>query len=220
VQKGSYVVQPSTGDISIPASDGKTWTDFFTVKNIAQTDAANIFTVAQAIQATVPTLKFIDSDSATVQAWLSLDGNTVTIKQFDGDGLEVKRGVTINIQAPDDSFDIGSDGTLTLGKYLQNSVTAGITAGTTQTQAGATALVQTVNQVSVCANGNDGVKLPAAVAGREILVINNGAQNLQIWPGSGDAIDGGAADAVDTNVLAAGATRRYTAYDATNWETT
>jgi len=101
---------------------------------------------------------------------------------------------------------------------VQASVTAGITAGTTQSQAGATALTTEINQVSTCANPNDGVKLPTAVAGQYITIINNGAQNLQIWPNTDDAIDAGSVDAVDSNVLAAAGVRRYVAYDATNWE--
>jgi hypothetical protein len=66
----------------------------------------------------------------------------------------------------------------------------------------------------------DGVKLPTAVAGLEILIINDdAAQTLKIWPATGDAIDGGSANAVDANQLAAGSSRRYIAVDATNWYT-
>ncbi len=99
-------------------------------------------------------------------------------------------------------------------------VTNSITAGTTQTQAGATALTKNTNRVTVVGTNGDGVKLPTAVAGLEILIINDdSAQTLKIWPATGDAIDGGSANAVDANQLAAGSSRRYIAVDATNWYT-
>lgn len=99
-------------------------------------------------------------------------------------------------------------------------VTNSITAGTTQTQAGATALTKNTNRVTVVGTNGDGVKLPTAVAGLEILIINDdSAQTLKIWPADSDAIDGGSADAVDANQLAAGSSRRYIAVDATNWYT-
>jgi len=100
------------------------------------------------------------------------------------------------------------------------SVTDSITAGTTQTQAGATALTSEINRVTVSGTNGDGVKLPTAVAGYEVLIINDdAAQTIQIWPASGDAIDGGAADAADVNTLAAGSSRRYITTDTTNWYT-
>ena len=100
------------------------------------------------------------------------------------------------------------------------SVTDSITAGSTQTQAGATALTTEINRVTIVGTNGDGVKLPTAVAGYEILIINDdAAQNIQIWPASGDAIDGGSADAADGNTLAAGSARRYITTDTTNWYT-
>ena len=99
-------------------------------------------------------------------------------------------------------------------------VTNSITAGATQTQAGATALTKNTNRVTVVGTNGDGVKLPTAVAGLEILIINDdSAQTLKIWPADSDAIDGGSADAVDANQLAAGSSRRYIAVDDTNWYT-
>ena len=56
----------------------------------------------------------------------------------------------------------------------------------------------------------------------KILIINDDStQTIHIWPGSSfsDVIDGGSADAVDGNTLAAGASRRYIAVDSTNWYT-
>ena len=109
---------------------------------------------------------------------------------------------------------------LTLSGALIKSVTNTITAGSTQTQAGATALTKDINRVTVSGTDGDGVALPAAVAGAKIEIINDdSAQTIQIWPASGDAIDGGSANAVDANALAAGGDRTYFSVDATNWYT-
>lgn len=105
-------------------------------------------------------------------------------------------------------------GDFTTAAFRNASVTAAITASTTQTQ-GQGALTKEVNNVSTCANANDTVTLPAAVAGRRVTIFNNGAQTLQIFPASGDNLGAG----VDTAAtLAAGSNRSYVAYDATNWE--
>ncbi len=108
----------------------------------------------------------------------------------------------------------------TLTGSLYRSFTDNVTAGTTQTQAGATALTTDTNRVTVSGTDGDGVALFTAVANARILVINDdAAQTIQIWPASSDTIDGGAADAVDANSLAAGNSREYLALDATNWVT-
>jgi len=91
--------------------------------------------------------------------------------------------------------------------------TAGITASTTQTQ-GNGALTSDVNQISVCANANDTVTLPAALAGLEVIVINSGANTLQVFPASGDNLGFGVNTAT-TQIP--GRSSRYTAYDTTNW---
>ncbi len=99
-------------------------------------------------------------------------------------------------------------------------VTDGITANSTQDQSNATALTKGINRVTVVGTNGDGVKLPTAVAGLQILIINDdSAQTIQVWPATGDAIDGGSANAVDGSQISAGSARRYIAVDATNWYT-
>ena len=96
----------------------------------------------------------------------------------------------------------------------RSSVTAGITASTTQTQ-GNGALTKVVNQISVCANANDTVTLPTAVAGLHCIVINDGAQTCKIFPASADNLGAG----VDTAVtLAAAGKAWFVAFDTTNWQ--
>lgn len=97
---------------------------------------------------------------------------------------------------------------------VTRSVTATITASTTQTQ-GQGALTADINEISTCANANDTVTLPSATAGRYCLVINNGAQTLQVFPASGDNLGAG----VDTATTIATTSRKmFVAFDTTNWE--
>lgn len=100
-------------------------------------------------------------------------------------------------------------------KFIERSATTGITASTTQSQ-GQQQLTTEINEIATVANTNDVVTLPAAVAGRFVWLINNGANQLQIYPDTGDAIDG---QSVNVSVtLGAGSKMGWYAYDSTNWE--
>lgn len=90
----------------------------------------------------------------------------------------------------------------------------GLTASTTQTQ-GQGVLTAVINQVSVCANANDVRTLPAARVGLLCVVANDGAQTLQLFPASGDAIDAGSVNASTT--IATGKRRLLMALDSTTW---
>lgn len=99
------------------------------------------------------------------------------------------------------------------GMFYQ-SVATGITAGTTQTQAGATALTKMLNIVATVGTANDGVKLMSAAVGAIQTIKNRGANNLKIWPASGDDCGAG----VDTAItIGVGAKIRLEAEDATTW---
>ena len=98
----------------------------------------------------------------------------------------------------------------------KRSVAAGLTASTTQAQ-GQGPLTCEINEVSTCANANDVRTLPTAVAGYRVVVINNGAQTLQVFPASGDNLGAG----VNTSTtIIAGARKEFISYDATNWVAT
>lgn len=76
------------------------------------------------------------------------------------------------------------------------SVATGITASTTQTLAGGTALTKALNVVSTAANSGDAVTLPAMTAGQAVVVFNDGANPIKVFPNSASvAIDGGSAGA-------------------------
>jgi hypothetical protein len=100
---------------------------------------------------------------------------------------------------------------------LQYSSETGITAGTTQTQGGATALTEEWNNVTTVGTAGDGVALPSAVTGYAITVKNSGANSLAVWPASGDKIN---ALAVNLAVnIPVGGMVTFRAIDATTWET-
>lgn len=97
---------------------------------------------------------------------------------------------------------------------FRRSATSGITASTTQTQ-GEGPLTTDINEISTVANANDTITLPTALAGSETVVINNGANALQIFPASGDDLG----DGVDVSTsLASGSNIVFIALDDTNWE--
>lgn len=107
----------------------------------------------------------------------------------------------------------GSYGVSTGNKrHVQNSITA----NTGSTQATGEPLYDGYNIVTVCANAGDAVTMPAALLGREVRIINNGANACDVFPASGDNLGAGANTAVS---LAAGANIGYFAYDSTNWAT-
>ena len=142
-------------------------------------------------------------DTLTTEAHITYTGASTNVFDFD-------RPVTV-------TGAVTASSNVTSGGYNIRSVAAAVTASTTQTQAGGTALTKDINNVSVCANANDTVTLPTAAAGMSITIFNNGAQTLRIYPASGDNLGTG----VDTlTTLAAAANVTFTSFDATNWEIT
>ena len=80
---------------------------------------------------------------------------------------------------------------------MVGGVTTGLTAGTTQTAAGATALTGAFNTVTAVAADNDGVILPAGRGQGDIVVVANldAAQDIKVYPSTGGSINGGSANA-------------------------
>ena len=100
-----------------------------------------------------------------------------------------------------------------------NSVALAITAGATQTQAGATALTKHINQVTVVGTNGDGVALPSAAPGMFVLIINadaSGTNTLKVYPATGDDVGAGV-NTVSATQIAKGSARLCFAIDATNW---
>lgn len=88
---------------------------------------------------------------------------------------------------------------------IRTGMNSGIIASTTQTQAGATPLTASWNEVAVVANNNDAVLLPAMVKGEMCVVINNSTKKLQVFPALGKDCGAG----IDTSVTIKGISSRY-----------
>ena len=85
----------------------------------------------------------------------------------------------------------------TLTGFIVHSFTNAITASATQTQAAGTVLTSKINRVVTVASANNAVTLPAATAGKEVVVINAHASNaIGVFPASGDKINALSTDAV------------------------
>lgn len=89
-----------------------------------------------------------------------------------------------------------------------------ITASTTQTQ-GEQPLTADINAVTVVANDNDVVTLPTATTGKEITILNMGANTLQIFPDTGDDLGQGVNA---STILNTGEAIKFLALDNTDWE--
>lgn len=97
---------------------------------------------------------------------------------------------------------------------------SGLTASTTQTQAGALQLDQgiTLSAVTTVGTAADAVKLPQASPGKIVFVTNGAAANsMGVFPASGDTVNALAANAV--YALAANKTALFIASAAGQWRT-
>lgn len=74
-----------------------------------------------------------------------------------------------------------------------SSTQDGITAGTTQTQAGGTIITAAISNVSTATN-NDAVTLPQAMPGRTVIIINSSGQTIQVFPFLGDKVGANSAN--------------------------
>jgi len=145
---------------------------------------------------------------------LYVDG-TANIDALVADTADIDAGSVDGAAVGAASASTGKFTTLEATGLLTLSTTAGITASTTQSQ-GQGALTTTINEISTCANAGDTVTLPTAAAGVIVVIINNGAESANVFPASGDNIDGTGADTAVTQ--GAGANFIYVAHDADNWD--
>lgn len=91
--------------------------------------------------------------------------------------------------APSSLGAAGSDLTI-LGGVVFGTVTNGITAFAGGGQGSAVALTSTINRITTVGTAADSVKLPAAVAGKLVLVQNAAAANsANVFPQTGESIN-------------------------------
>lgn len=95
-------------------------------------------------------------------------------------------------------------------------VSVGNTANTGSAQ-GNNPITSFLYEISTCANAGDAVTLPAASAGLMVIVVNNGAESADVFPASGDKIDGGSTNAAYS--LASATNTIFICQDATDWDT-
>lgn len=126
---------------------------------------------------------------------LSINGTTVDAWSASGQSANSSL-----IPGTDASYDVGSasfrfrDGffsrNVTIGGVLLQSSTDAITAHSGGGQASAVLLTTQINRLTTVAANGDSVKLPSAVPGLEIIVINSGAKTAQVFGSGTDTIDG------------------------------
>lgn len=107
------------------------------------------------------------------------------------------------------------DGTAWTALAQRLSLATGITAFAGGGQGSATQLTKEVNRVTTVATAGDSVKLPTAVAGMQVTVINDGASSMDVFPASGAAIDSEPTNSADA--VAVGKVVTYYAISATLW---
>lgn len=96
----------------------------------------------------------------------------------------MKRVNTISCGMPD-----------SLASAFAGTTADAVTAGTTQTQAGATAVTGDVTTVTVGV-ANDGVILPKTLKRGDMIAIRNASANAgKLYPASGGTLNGGSANA-------------------------
>lgn len=109
---------------------------------------------------------------------------------------------------------------VTLSTKIDNFLTetsqfaTGLTASTTQTQAGGLALTNVTNEITTVANPNDAVTLPTAAVNDVVKIYNNGANVLQVFPNTSDNLGEGV-DASTT--IEPGQFGVFRANGTTNW---
>jgi len=161
------------------------------------------------------------TNTGTVSNVMS-DSPTITT-QFTSTGTNILSGLTYPTVDGTAGQAIVTDGANTLS-WAKNlfDVEAGITAGTTQTQAGGYALTKSFNEVAICATDGNAVTMPSASVAEYIIITNNGDANLQIFPFLGDNFEGVATDASITlppnTGGGTGANSIFWAQDGTVWQ--
>jgi len=162
---------------------------------------------------TVPYIKFT-TNSITIYADPYNDG----ADQYNGlDIPEVLNGADAEWRIGDTGTVMEYNVTDSLGIFYE-TLEAGITAVNPGGQ-GDGVLTAQVNVVATVGTTDDAVTLPPCTAvttlSRAIYIVNNGANQLEIWPSSGDNAGGGVNTAI---TLAAGSNLILKSIDATNWE--
>jgi hypothetical protein len=128
------------------------------------------------------------------------------------------------IQAVSTLPGVGLAPTSTVNLVTLDTVSAGLTATPSGTQATSLLLTSKANSVTTVATAADGVRLPPALPGMAIKVRNGATNSMDVWPSS--AAQGGVTGGDSINALSANAayaqvtgTVTFTCYVIGVWET-
>jgi len=166
----------------------------------------------------------IDFDSKGSNGVISFNAGSFTVGDVttivNGGAVEnvlfaLQDGHTVTIK-PGAAENVIYNGNSGWSLHHQFNVESGITAGTTQTQAGGYALTKSFNEVATVANNGDAITLDIAIAADYISIKNNGANSLQIFPAAGDNFEGVATNASVT--ILSGVTLYAWAQDTIVWQ--
>lgn len=122
----------------------------------------------------------------TAGTTFSVSASTGTMSANSYNGTAIWKSIAL---AGSSSADQTISGNLTIGGFLAVSCNDNITAAGT-VQANATLLTNNIN-IATTVPVNAGVKLPIAVAGYRIIIRNNTANTLRVYPNTGANINGG-----------------------------
>ena len=188
-----------TSNVNIPAASGNV--------NISAAGNANILIVTGTGANVTGTANVTGNLAAGNISATGITGSLITAAQPNVTSLGTLTSLTVSGNA--------SANNLTLTTHLIHSSATGLTATGTN-QGTALSITKDINEISTTASGT-GVILPTAIAGMRKTVINNGANQLGIYPAVGGQIN-----SLGTNVgfgLGAGARIDIVAISATQWYT-
>jgi hypothetical protein len=146
---------------------------------------------------------------ATNGVFTNVSGTLTTAAQTNITSLGTLTSVSVSGNANIANINLNSGG------FLMKSVQTGISAAGT-VQGNATVLGNAINVVSTVATGA-GVRLPTAIAGMEVKIINLAANALLVYPATNGIINGLAANA--SYSLGANARLEFVATSSTQWYT-
>lgn len=184
-------------DVGITASETVTLTN----KTIDLTDNTLQGTLAE-LNTAITDATIVDLDNADTLTNKTIDeaNNTLTgVATLTGSQTLTNKTLTAP-QINDPAFD----------------VSVGNTANSNSSQ-GDNPITSFFYEIATCATAGDAVTLPSASAGLMVIIANNGAESADVFPASGDSIDGASVNVASS--LASGTNTVFICQDGTDWDT-
>lgn len=129
-------------------------------------------------------------------AGMTVNGSTLNLEPADSTHPGLVNAITQTFGGAKTFLaDLTAGAKLLVTSYLQRSAASGLTAFAGGGQASALQLTKDVNRVTTVASSGDSVKLPPGLPGMKVVVINDGANSMSVYPTSGEEIDALGVDA-------------------------